>query len=322
MPERTEKILRLVCLLLGALLAFQVLHLVLRRDGLAHLNIPALPTLAGDTNAPVGTKDEKPKGESPGAPLAASSGTNATNVASKTKGPTGTNATNVATAAIKGTKSSMMPEAERTNTNNLALKTLGITDPETNSTPLQKPETSGTNALTSGSLGTNGTNLAAAAGSQKKGTNAILMHTSGTNGTNLIADQSSTNKATNAPGLAREAKKGPNSAPRAGGKSVAPELPPPIQARVDKIIQSEILGQIMRPMPMALLGIAGRDVFLRAPNGQTGLVKEGDELGGVKLLQIGINRVLVEEDGQKKELTLFSGLGSQSLLSDTNSTPK
>ncbi len=78
----------------------------------------------------------------------------------------------------------------------------------------------------------------------------------------------------------------------------------------------------MRPMPMALLGIAGRDVFLRAPNGQTGLVKEGDELGGVKLLQIGINRVLVEEDGQKKELTLFSGLGSQSLLSDTNSTPK
>ncbi len=148
------------------------------------------------------------------------------------------------------------------------------------------------------------------------------MRTSGTNGTNLIADQSSTNKATNAPGLAQGAKKGPNSAPHAGGKSVAPELPPPIQARVDKIIQSEILGQIMRPMPMALLGIAGRDVFLRAPNGQTGLVKEGDELGGVKLLQIGINRVLVEEDGQKKELTLFSGLGSQSLLSDTNSTPK
>ena len=39
---------------------------------------------------------------------------------------------------------------------------------------------------------------------------------------------------------------------------------------------------------MALLGIAGRDAFLRAPNGQTGIVKVGDELGGIKLLQIGI----------------------------------
>jgi hypothetical protein len=65
---------------------------------------------------------------------------------------------------------------------------------------------------------------------------------------------------------------------------------------------------------MALLGIAGNVAFLRAANGQTGVVKEGDNLGGLKLLQIGTNRVLVEEDGQKQELTIFSGYGGESLL--------
>jgi hypothetical protein len=94
-----------------------------------------------------------------------------------------------------------------------------------------------------------------------------------------------------------------------------PPLPAEVQARVDKIIDSEILGPVVRPMPMALFGIAGQDAFLRAPNGQTGVIKEGEELGGIKLLRIGINRVLVEEGGEKKELTVFSGFGSESLLS-------
>ena len=62
------------------------------------------------------------------------------------------------------------------------------------------------------------------------------------------------------------------------------------------------------------VGIAGNVAFLRSPTGQTGLVKEGDELGGLKLIRIGINRVLVEQEGQKKELTLFNGFGSESLL--------
>jgi len=38
------------------------------------------------------------------------------------------------------------------------------------------------------------------------------------------------------------------------------------------------------------------------------MVKEGDEMGGMKLLRIGTNRVLVEHEGEKKELTIFSGL--------------
>ena len=91
-------------------------------------------------------------------------------------------------------------------------------------------------------------------------------------------------------------------------------MPPEIQARVDRVIQSELLGPIMRPPPMALLGIAGKDVFLRAPNGQSGLVREGGELGGVQLVRIGINRVLVKENGENKELMIFEGIGGESLL--------
>lgn len=59
-------------------------------------------------------------------------------------------------------------------------------------------------------------------------------------------------------------------------------LPPEIQARVDRVIQSEILGMIMRPPPMALLGIVGNDVLLRGPNGMSGLVREGGELGDAR----------------------------------------
>ena len=101
-----------------------------------------------------------------------------------------------------------------------------------------------------------------------------------------------------------------------------PPLPPEIQARLDRIIDSEIIAPVMRPLPMALLGIAGADVFLRAPNGQTGLVKEGDELGGVKIVRVGVNRVLVDEQGERKELTIFSGFGSDSLLSPPKDGPK
>src|SRR5262245_47318377 len=102
----------------------------------------------------------------------------------------------------------------------------------------------------------------------------------------------------------------------------ATNLPPAIGARIDRITQSEMLGSIIRPLPMALLGIAGQDAFLRAPNGQTGLVKEGEELGGIKLLRIGTNRVLIEHEGQQKELSVFSGFGSETLLPKQKENPK
>lgn len=94
----------------------------------------------------------------------------------------------------------------------------------------------------------------------------------------------------------------------------ASDLPPEIQARVDRIVNSEIFAPVMHPLPMGLLGIAGDTAFLRTAGGQTGLVKAGDSLGDLKLLQIGVNRVLVEQDGQKKELTIFDGYGGDPLL--------
>lgn len=97
------------------------------------------------------------------------------------------------------------------------------------------------------------------------------------------------------------------------------DLPPATRAQVDRITSSEILGPVMHPLPMALLGIAGEDAFIRTATGQTGLVKAGDSLGDLKLLRIGINRVLVEENGEKKELTIFSGYGGESLLTNDTS---
>ena len=81
-----------------------------------------------------------------------------------------------------------------------------------------------------------------------------------------------------------------------------------------------MLGQVMHPLPMALLGIGGQSAFLRSPEGQTGLIKEGDQLGTIKLLRIGTNRVIIEQDGEKKELVIFAGLGSDTLLPKTEKT--
>ncbi len=103
------------------------------------------------------------------------------------------------------------------------------------------------------------------------------------------------------------------------GRGQPATLPPSAQAWVDQVKDTEVFGPVPRPMPMALLGIAGEDVFFRAPNGQTGVIRKGGELGGVKLLQTGPNRILVEHEGQKKELTIFSGIGGETLMpADTN----
>lgn len=100
---------------------------------------------------------------------------------------------------------------------------------------------------------------------------------------------------------------------RPGGPAAAP-LDPLVSARLDKIIQSELLGPVPHPLPAALMGIAGLDAFVRTSTGMSGLVHEGADLGGMKLLRIGTNRVLVEEGGVKKELMIFGGEGGASLM--------
>jgi hypothetical protein len=91
-------------------------------------------------------------------------------------------------------------------------------------------------------------------------------------------------------------------------------LPTDIQKQVEQVTSSEVFGAVPHPLPMAVLGIGGQDAFIRTPAGGTEVMRVGDEAGGVKLLQIGINRVLVEHEGKPKELILYPELGGPSLL--------
>ena len=104
-----------------------------------------------------------------------------------------------------------------------------------------------------------------------------------------------------------------------GAKPV--QLPPEVEARVGKIIDSEILGSIMHPMPMELDGISEQSACIRSTTGQTDWVKVGSEFAGIKLLRVGINRVLVEEGGEMKELTQFGGVGGESLMPPPTNLP-
>jgi len=73
--------------------------------------------------------------------------------------------------------------------------------------------------------------------------------------------------------------------------------------------------------PPALLGIVGPYAIVRAPGGQTDLVAEGKEIGGVKVLKIGTNRVLLEFQGKTQEFLLFQGLGGTPLLMPEATAP-
>jgi hypothetical protein len=183
---------------------------------------------------------------------------------------------------------------------------------ETNAVPHLEPKVNETNSAPTTTV-ENGTNLLAAASA------------AGTNGTSVSSRTNSAKPSARS-----------NSPPQMAGMSLNPrsppgkpgnDLPPAVQTQISRITDSEILGPVVHPLPMGLLGIAGDVAFLRTATGQTGLVKEGDSLGDLKLLRIGINRVLVEQDGQKKELMIFSGYGGESLLpqqketSDETNTP-
>jgi hypothetical protein len=143
-------------------------------------------------------------------------------------------------------------------------------------------------------------------------TNSATSTNSVTSTNGAVASTNAASVKTNSPAAQARMAAGPRRGP--GGGPPQMNLPADVQAMVDKIRQSQLLGPDIKPPPMALLGIAGPDVFLRGPNGQTGIIREGEELGGAKLVRVGTNRVLVEHEGQQKELTIFSGFGSETLL--------
>jgi hypothetical protein len=220
-------------------------------------------------------------------------------------GGKGTNQSTVKAAGTKGTNSS--PSQAGTNAVSHHKASTNLTaaaasppslGAETNAVRVSKERKGKTNIVAQAESSGASTNLAS-------GTNAVK-------GTNLLAKASKSGKGTNANARAGMAMPGgPFGGP---GMQKPPDLPPAVLARVDRLVDSELLGPVFHPMPTGLLGIVGDVAFLRAPSGQTGMVKEGDSLGAIKLVRIGINRVLVEEDGQKKELTIFEGFGGQSLL--------
>lgn len=228
MPDRLNSLLRIGCILLLAGLLTRIVLLTLRPNPLAHVRVPALPTL--DTPAPTA----KPAS----APMPPPQGTNSL--------PAGTN---LPPAGTNFPPSATNFPAPGTNFPPRSSNSAPVTHSPLPTSPPRPPMMMG------GMPGTAGM----------------------------------------------------------PGRPPAP-LSPVAQARLNKIIQSELLGPAPRPLPMALLGIAGTNAFIRTPQGMAGMLGEGGELGGIKLLRIGINRVLVDEGGTNRELTIFEGSGGPSLL--------
>ena len=124
-----------------------------------------------------------------------------------------------------------------------------------------------------------------------------------------------------APAAIGPAATGPATAKKPGAASPIAE-PPPLPDVYKTIEASGVFGVPPQKSPAqpALIGIAGRHAIIQAPDGQVDLVPEGGELGGVKVLKIATNRVLIEHEGKKKELTIFSGMGSAPLLPEEKRT--
>ena len=314
MCDRTEQMLQWLGCFLIALICFQVLRAGCRANPFARLHLPPVPTLQANavTNANA-TKTNQPVAV--GVPVtnvppmagtvtnhSSGPGTNSAVAVASTNTPTTTNSQASSTNAIVGTTNVIAASSTNIMTNAVAiigeLAKTNVTAGTTNS-PVQ-------------------TNMAVAGSTNMTGT------------TNNLAGASTNASATNIARVAGAPHLPPGGPmggmpfmgggfpgmPGMGGPPAV--LPKEIQARVDKIVDSEIFAPVMRPLPMQLFGIAGNTALLRTDSGQSGLVKEGDSLGNVKLLRIGINRVLVEQDGQKKELMIFEGYGGESLMPKTN----
>jgi len=347
MRDRAALILKVVCVCLAAWLAWELVRAGKDANPLANVTIPDVPSLPADTNAPPAVANKPPARPGTNAIAkgtnAIAGGTNAIAAAGETNvvAAAGTNAVAAVTdtngpvvAAVPNAAPRKRPRRGDTNATVIAAAPVSTNSAATTNVPattnlVMNPSN---NAVTIPAE-TNApmiaaTNAAGGNAAMMLPTNGILSGTNGKiakmlGGANSTADSAHTNLTNSV--MARPAGARPrNPAAMAAmiggpaGRKPASPLSPEIQARVDRVYESEIFAPVMHPMPMALLGVAGNAAFLRAPSGQTGMVKEGDSLGDIKLLQVGINRVLVEQDGKKQELMIFAGLGGESLLTKTN----
>ncbi len=347
--QYAEPALKIIYLILAVFVVFELAGIFIRWNPFRGVTLPEVPSLTASTNAPAvgghgtnpvatatvkGTNNPQPLAGTNAAPIVIAAGSNSipssthsNSIAHAETTKTGTNA-----VARLGISTNSAPSTNAVNNKtNLSISTTAAktnaapsaTGANTNSPVPKMVAEHGTNAIPNvgmGAMKTNaesdvvarletklrGTNSAPATNAADKGTNGLASAT-GTNTPVLKPDKNQIN----VPRGREMAGMNFNQPP---GKSGG-DLSPAMQTRISKIVDSEILGPVIRPLPMALLGIAGEFAFLRSPSGQTGLVKEGDSLGELKLLRIGINRVLVEQNGQKEELMIFSGFGGDSLLS-------
>ncbi|MDB6028515.1 MAG: hypothetical protein JWM68_4738 [Verrucomicrobiales bacterium] len=169
---------------------------------------------------------------------------------------------------------------------------------------------SGENRKTTNAPGTVQTNSV-----KSSSTNTTVVATSTSAATNVATSKTnSATVSTNSVVSSNTNRTDRHAMPTSPSGTKSSELPAIVQSRVSRIVDSELFAPVVRPIPAALIGIGADRAFLRSSSGQTGMVKEGEEVGGMKLLQIGTNRVLVEESGEKKELTIFAGIGGESLL--------
>ena len=306
MRDRNEQMLRWLGLFLAALILAEIVRAGCRANPFSRLRLPAVPTLQTNDVANAATNGTAHPSNSAGTGGVPT--TNTATPAANTK-TNGTAITNI-TAVANGTN---RPVA---GTNAAKVSTNTVTASATNAVA---GSTISNSAVVS-------TNLSAGAINGLTVTNVVATGT-----TNSVAGTNQAAASTNAPRTEVASvpahPHAPPGMPMGGmpfmgggfpgmpgmGGPPAP-LPKEIQARVDKIVDSEIFAPVNRPLPMQLIGIAGNTAFLRTDSGQSGLVKEGDSLGNVKLLRIGINRVLVEVDGEKKELMIFEGYGGESLM--------
>ena len=329
MREHAEKILKITSCVLVALLLFQLVRALVRNDPFGHVIIPAVPTLAAATNGPAAGGPGAPAMPAP-IPVPPNSGTNlaqagtnqlGTSVVVKTQ-PTNLVANSAATnpaAQLASTNSGTnLPvvlaagKSDGNSTNGDKLSPpLAAAKPATNSVAVTNLVSSTNSTLLAGTNLALSANAPPAAGTNQDGTNALAAAAKKPHGHHPPM------MGMGGPGMGMPMM----GMPAMGMGGPLPEFPPVVRSRIDQIVSSELLGPIMHPMPIGLLGIAGDDAFLRAGTGQTGLVKVGDTLGDLKLIRIGINRVLVEQNGQQQELMIFSGMGGESLLTtpDKNS---
>ena len=324
MRDRAGQFLKAGCYVLAALLIVQVARAILQGNPLAHVSIPAVPSLSAENHASSAAKAtnssaaRKPSKNETRVHAEAQARTGTNQDSTSTPGKAGTNASVAAESPGHGTNVVRQAESDKQPTHGTARLETGAQEGNSASHPeparsgadgagIQDAVGQGTNAVTAGKLEAIDTNAAARNVPAKTGTNLVLRD-------DLVASPHSGPRVSPAPAMM-----GVMGMPGMGQK--LPDLPIETKARVYRIVDSELLGPVIHPLPMGLLGIAGEVAFLRSPSGQTGLVKEGDSMGEMKLLKIGTNRVLVEEDGQKKELTIFNGYGGESLLPKPGETP-